>query len=944
MSDEKPDIMCIQETNFKNNTFKSIKNFDIHFKNRSNCISASGGVATYINKNILNEEIKLNTTLEAVASSIFLQSKKICICNLYLPNSHELEEYEIINLITKLPKPFILLGDLNCHNPLWGSKTTDTRGKKIENILEKLDLITLNSQKPTHFNASNASFSSIDLTICDPTIADSIEWNALEDLYDSDHFPITINVENSSTNIPIHRPRWKFQKADWDLYKSYINENLYNLKKIEETTTYDINEIISNFEELIFNAASKSIPRTTSSISKKYAVWWNEKCELAIKEKKHAKNIFKKHNTRENKIIYNRYKAIAKRVLKESKKQSWRTNISLLTTRTDPNAVWRKLRSINSTHKNTEITALPLQDNEYITDPTEMANALAKAFAKNSSDTNFNPDFLETKNAIENNKTIEESNFFQLENKELDTKITLEELLTTLKKCGDSSPGPDEIPNIFIRELPIEALKYLLEVYNYIWSRNVFPDKWHEATVIPIPKPGKNKLSTEGYRPIALTSCLCKLLEKIINKRLIWYLEKHNIINTHQSGFRQNRSTIDSLITFESDISESFINNEHVASVSLDMEKAYDMVWRRRIIQKLAEHNIVGNTLKFIVNFLKKRYICVRVNGHLSNKVELLNGVPQGSVISVTIFLIAINDIVYEIPKPVKCIMFADDKTIYTSGKNINTTEDILQQTLNQLQVFSNKTGFKFSQSKTTVTIFSRLKRALDINLSLNGHTLQVQDETKILGLTFDKKLNWTTHLKKLKNDCTKRLRILKVIAAKNWGAEHQIIKNTYVAFIRSKIDYGSIIYDSAKKKILDILSPINNTAARLSIGAFRSSPTESILCEAQLPTLECRRKELSLNYALKIASTPKNPCYDKIFSEKFSQKFKKRDKLPKPISHRIKKHAQEINFEIPNILPQSQYQTPPWLLKKPEIIKHATIKKKQKKPRKHQNHSFNKF
>ena len=115
----------------------------------------------------------------------------------------------------------------------------------------------------------------------------------------------------------------------------------------------------------------------------------------------------------------------------------------------------------------------------------------------------------------------------------------------------------------------------LLNILNKIWSSGDFPESWREATVIPLPKAGKNPSDPSSYRPIALTSCLCKTMERMINTRLVWYLESNNIINKYQSGFRKGRSTTDHLIRLESTIRDAFLRGEHVVSGS--------SIWRRRM-------------------------------------------------------------------------------------------------------------------------------------------------------------------------------------------------------------------------------------------------------------------------------------------------------------------------------------------------------------------------
>ena len=126
-----------------------------------------------------------------------------------------------------------------------------------------------------------------------------------------------------------------------------------------------------------------------------------------------------------------------------------------------------------------------------------------------------------------------------------------------------------------LKHLSEPALKSLLNIFNDIWTTGVFPPSWSEATIIPIPKPGKDPTDPGNYRPIALTSCICKTFERIVNNRLVWFLEKNRLITEFQSGFRKQRNTSDQLIRFESFVREGFVRREHVVSVFFDLEKAY---------------------------------------------------------------------------------------------------------------------------------------------------------------------------------------------------------------------------------------------------------------------------------------------------------------------------------------------------------------------------------
>lgn len=166
-----PTIICLQETNFKNDYCSALRQCNSFHKNRIQAHHASGGAATFIKKNFASQKMYLNTNLEAVAVSVVLASGRISICNVYIPNSYVLSLKDLEDLISQLPKPFILLGDLNSHHYIWGSHKIDQRGHIIEKLLENHNISLLNNNQPTHFNSSYNSFSAIDLSICSSSVA-----------------------------------------------------------------------------------------------------------------------------------------------------------------------------------------------------------------------------------------------------------------------------------------------------------------------------------------------------------------------------------------------------------------------------------------------------------------------------------------------------------------------------------------------------------------------------------------------------------------------------------------------------------------------------------------------------------------------------------------------------------------------------------------------------
>ena len=149
-----------------------------------------------------------------------------------------------------------------------------------------------------------------------------------------------------------------------------------------------------------------------------------------------------------------------------------------------------------------------------------------------------------------------------------------------LRRAHDTSAGPDEVHYQLLKHLPDASLLLLLNIFNKIWISGDFSSDRRIVIVIFIPKPGKDPTNPTSYSPIALTSCICKTIKRMINRRLVWYLESHNLLTNVQCGFRSRRSTVDHLVRFETFCREAFIHNQHLVSMFFDMEKGYDTTWK----------------------------------------------------------------------------------------------------------------------------------------------------------------------------------------------------------------------------------------------------------------------------------------------------------------------------------------------------------------------------
>ena len=176
-----------------------------------------------------------------------------------------------------------------------------------------------------------------------------------------------------------------------------------------------------------------------------------------------------------------------------------------------------------------------------------------------------------------------------------------------------------------LNQLPNKCIKVILKFYNQVYLSGQLTAAWKYSIVIGFPKPSKNESLPTSYRPISLTSTICKVFERLAANRLTYVLEKNNLLSNLQAGFRKDRSTTDQIVRLQ-DIINKYLNNRgYTLAVFLDFEKAFDMVWKNGLLIKLKHLKISGNMFNFINNSLSYRTIQMRVDDALSSIYSLGN-------------------------------------------------------------------------------------------------------------------------------------------------------------------------------------------------------------------------------------------------------------------------------------------------------------------------------
>uniref|UniRef100_A0A8C1TCJ5 RNA-directed DNA polymerase from mobile element jockey n=1 Tax=Cyprinus carpio TaxID=7962 RepID=A0A8C1TCJ5_CYPCA len=519
--------------------------------------------------------------------------------------------------------------------------------------------------------------------------------------------------------------------------------------------------------------------------------------------------------------------------------------------------VWRMIRKMNGINSYKEIPVIEEEGEMNVTNK-EKTEVLAKTFAKIHSIENLDEKFLKRRQEISKVYKNVHTKKQGVDNI-MDEVFNSFELKIAINNSKNTTPGRDMISYSMLKNLPEVAFKAILDLYNHIWSEGILPKDWKSAIVIPIVKPGKDATKANSYRPIALTSTLCKVMEKMIVRRLSYFLEKKEILTSDQSGFRKKRSTMDALILFENDVKKALLMKEYLIAVFFDIEKAYDTLWREGLLIKLNKIGVGGRMYNWILDFLFERTFQVRIGEEMSTSYDILNGTPQGSVISPILFNLMINDIFEKLNPNIGKALYADDGAVWKRGRNLRSIVKGIQEAIHEVERWSVDWGLKFSVAKTQYMIFTKKKKMEQITLKLYDQPLERVSEFKYLGLIFDGKLTWKRHIKKIENKCKGIINCMVAISKYEWGASKRSLLHVYQALIRSSIDYGCTVYGAGSKLEMKKLENIQSKALRICCGAIRSTPLDAIRVEMGEMPLDLRREKMSLMYWVNLQGSERN-------------------------------------------------------------------------------------
>ena len=415
-------------------------------------------------------------------------------------------------------------------------------------------------------------------------------------------------------------------------------------------------------------------------------------------------------------------------------------------------------------------------------------------------------------------------------------ETSIEEVYTLLTQVDPfKATGPDGIPPKLLKEMAFELSPSLTLLFNSSLKQGGIPHDWKIASVTPIFKKG-NRSNPTNYRPVSLTSVCCKTLERIVHTNIMEHLNSLNILSKCQYSFRAKHSTELQLLHTVHDLVSNLNQKTQTDAILLDLSKAFDKVLHRYLLHKLQHYGIRHEILEWTSSFLSSRTQYVTCNGSQSSPIDVISGVPQGTVLGPLLFLVYINDL----PDCVSssCGLFADDCLLY---RPIHTTDDsrFLQEDLLRIEEWANKWMMTFNTDKCEVLQVT-LSNPKPTSYFLYNNQLRMVSHAKYLGVILDSKMNFNKHITTI---CRKANSVLALLKRNLYHCNSQIRSQAYFLYVRPILEYASIVWAPYTKTNIEKLESVQRRAARFVVSDYDfSSSVTSILNELKWCSLEVRR------------------------------------------------------------------------------------------------------
>jgi len=419
-----------------------------------------------------------------------------------------------------------------------------------------------------------------------------------------------------------------------------------------------------------------------------------------------------------------------------------------------------------------------------------------------------------------------------------DTTFSVDGILQLLDSLDiNKASGPDNIPARVLKLCAPEIAPVLAVLFTQSYNCGKLPKDWLLANITPVFKEG-DRSNPANYRPISLTSICSKLMEHILCHDIMSHLDANQILNNCQYGFRPSHSCEAQLISIVEEIQLALDHHQQVDLLMLDFSKAFDTVPHRRLLSKLKYYGISGKLLIWLTNWLTERLQRVVIDGNASDYINVISGVPQGTVLGPVMFLLYINDISEDISSSLR--LFADDCIVYRVIKSEQDHHQ-LQHDLNLINKWSQIWQMCFNIKKCVILRCYRILSPSIFTYTLDDQPISSVDQHSYLGVMFTTNMSFSQHINNISAKATKTLNFLR---RNLYKCSKEIKSRAYLSLVRPIVEYASTVWDPYTIKDSNQLEKVQRSAARWALSNYdwRYSVT-SMLENLNWPTLKHRRK-----------------------------------------------------------------------------------------------------